>query len=261
MKANHAILAVIISSLFVVSTADANYIVTRFQEGVWNGTVADAGYTTDDAGGRQNQNQDDNYNGATQEIKSGADPFHGVFGFDVSAASTFGRDVAFATLTLTVSYDGDFSETGATYAHDLYELPAGNTSWSETTATFNDQVTLDVTEWYDAGGNPSTLRVAGDSGTFLDGTGLQELEDGQTVTFTIPAIVATDWVQNPASFGGLFFRQTNGTGTDRTFWHTSESSTASFRPLLTLTLVPEPASGLLLLLGSLGCLRRRGRRV
>jgi len=48
-----------------------------------------------------------------------------------------------------------------------------------------------------------------------------------------------------------------GSSTQRFFYHTSEASTASDRPLLTVTVIPEPTSLALFGLGGLALLRRR----
>lgn len=207
----------------------------QFQSCISNGLDSDPTYATDDAHAQPNSGRsDDNFNEPKIRLKSstGGDPVYGILKFDVSAAK--GVTVASASLTLTIKYGGG----GNLISQSLYALPFGNTIWQEGSVTFNNQD--GATPWKDINDSPVNLMLAGTSGTLLDSFHQVELVPGETVTFNIDPSVAQAWVDDPASFTGLFLMQTEGN--DRVFYASGEDSTSSDRPLLTITAAPKPLS-------------------
>ncbi len=206
----------------------------QFQAGISNGLDSDPTYATDDAHAQRNPGQaDENFNKPNIRLKTfkGGDPVFGILKFDVSAAK--GITVASASLTLTIQNGG----VKTLISQTLYALPFGNTSWLEDSATFNTQD--GTTPWKSSNDSPVNLMFAGKSGTLLDSFEQVELVAGETVTFNIDPSVAQAWVDDPASFTGLFLMQTEGS--DQVFYVSGEAPTRSDRPLLTITAVSKPS--------------------
>jgi hypothetical protein len=168
-----------------------------------------------------------------------------------------GQTITGATLTITSQGYQGFGNKSV--ANSLYRVTAADVAWADLQATWQKQTAS--TPW--AGGNgliSGTDYVA----TALDTQNTPNIggagpSDGSTMTFTLNDLsFLPGWINNPSTNAGFFIRQPTGTGAFDKFY-SSDASTVAFRPLLTITLVPEPASFGLLSVGALLALRRRRR--
>lgn len=241
---------VIILTLCACSVGHAQITTLRFQEGVWNGTNSSAGsYNVQDmrtfpAGGD-----------TTLTIRRfGSGYFTSGFRFDLTAAAAYGLPVEQVTLTLRVNSAFDFGPGGGT--HYVRALPAGNTNWTETTATGAEQASGIPWKMTDNSNAPDSWN-AGIFGTLIGTrTFTSTPTNGQYVVYNLDATVVNQWLANPASYAGFVILQPNDDPFYLTFFEASEVGTTSFRPMLQM-IVPEPTAVAMVALGGILLLRRR----
>ena len=211
--------------------------------------------------------------------------YTGILSFDVSGVVSGGLTTAAgdATITITrstgkpdftgvhmwamndadvgwvegVQSSGTESEVGASdWSGQAHDIDAGGQAWA-------GGVGLGQVPWvgytYVGGPDPS------DAGyTLLDE--IASSSEGAASDFTVPQAVVQAWLDgtNP----GVMFSadqpdnwyQTSGQAyRTQTTWHSSEATTVSQRPKLTLDVIPEPATLVVLALGGLAMLLIRRR--
>jgi hypothetical protein len=179
--------------------------------------------------------------------------------------------VGSGTLQLTTGIIGT-AAAGRTV--DAYPIFSSNASWTETGATWNNllesSLTTDTTDsdkpWVnaDGGGSYSGLGAPGEAyaatpvitATIPSGEQLP-------MTFTIPAAIIQNWIDHPSDNAGLLLRLPSEIDADsnkKVYFFPAEYSYAGYHPKLTFTtIVPEPATGALMLIGG-GLLTFRRRR-
>ncbi len=201
---------------------------------------------------------DNNSNGAGQHLFAGTngegDARRGLISFDVAGAVPPGATITGATLTLHMSRSlagaedvslyralaswGEGSSVGtgeegtgapaqpgdATWHYRFYSTQMWNTDGGDFTSTLT-----------------ATTSVAGDG--FYSWSSAQLLADVQ------------DMFTNPAANFGWVLKGVEGVATTTKRFDTRENTTADFRPVLTVTFVPEPAA-----LAAVGLALAAGRR-
>lgn len=254
-----AVAMLIAGSGFVVSAHGAVY---QFQEGVSNGLVSATGYNVADASMRRDT-PSVNY-GSADNLTETINLRAGLLQFDVSAAA--GPGVAAANLTLTVS--GGFSG-GNPATFTLYALPSGNTNWLENTATYANQNETGPIPWKLSNGSDAPSDYAlftaaaappfGSGGQVIGSwTGAEPAIDGQKIVFNLDTVVVSQWVNNPSQNTGFLVWFSTPSNSGNGNFYSSESTTASFRPLLEIYPIPEPGTVMLLGIGgAVLWLRRR----
>jgi hypothetical protein len=183
--------------------------------------------------------------------------YRSLIGFDLSSFSP-PYDISGASLTLWVS-----GRAGATNVpNSLYAISSANGDWTEGQATWNNKNQSLTTPW---AGSPGLSTATTDYlTTALAPTQVTPtVSSSMTFTFNAAGIaLIQSWIDNPLSNTGFLLRQPDGTNSIDAF-HSSESGTLIFHPLLTLEVTippaPEPSSLLLLGLGTLFVARRRRR--
>jgi hypothetical protein len=197
------------------------------------------------------------------DVRGGGIDFAGYLRFDLSGLGA-GITIESATLTLTKVSGASRNDTITSARFALYGLNvvADNTpqNWDESTLTetgtdivgleWNGVVPLDL-----SGGRVTNLDmedVAGITETVVNGG-----SEGGTVSVTGDPLVS--FLQGRVDDNGLVtFIIGNDDGTDRGYGlATKENLTESYRPVLEITYIPEPATIALLGLGGLTLLRRR----
>lgn len=254
-------------SIFLgVQASPAAALQYNFQQGVVNGTQQDAFYDVEDTtlhGCCGNEAVNFGSAATHTTTRPGSGNRHPIFRYDLSAIpENYENKVLNASFTFEAS---GLSGTPRDYIWTIYELPEGNTAWSESTATYNNQVEAS-TPWINASGAlvanafaaGLTGRVVGTvTQTFLTGSG--------TVTIDLDKDIVEEWVKSTDSLPGFWLRQENITAAEGGNGGILSSESAFFfqRPLLSIeATVPEPSSAVLLCLGMVVFARvsRRGRK-
>lgn len=235
-----------------LSVGYAQSTVLRFQEGVWEGTNnAAVSYNVEDM--RTSSAGDGSDTSLTvRRFPSGY--FTTGFRFDLTAAAAYGMPVEQVTLTLRVNFADQFGPGGGT--HYVRALPAGNTNWTEATATGAEQaigIPWKLADNSDAADswNAAVFGTLVGTKTFTTTPSV-----GDYVVYDLDATVVNQWLANPASYAGFVILQPNSDPFYLAFFDASESATASFRPMLQMV-VPEPTTAAFVALGGLMLLRRR----
>lgn len=185
----------------------------------------------------------------THYISWGNNFYMTLFGFDLSGQSGLTAD-ADGTLTLTRDHQGSASNNDI----DFYLLASSSDdSWDENA----DNVNKDGSNAWSAG-NMLGITVA----LSLDTSSLGALlgNTGNTATntaydITIPQATVNAWL---AAGTGTIVGVMPGTTNSMVAWQTSEDTVQAVRPKLVMSLVPEPATLIVLgLSGALMLLKRR----
>lgn len=166
--------------------------------------------------------------------------------FDISSITQ--GTVTNATLTLTQTYSGG----NANILNSLYLIKAADAAWTELQATWDNLNQSTTTPW---AGGPGLA-----SGTDYDATPIATANSpgSGAMTFTLNAAglaAVNDWIANPSVNYGFFIRQADGTFASDQF-HSSEAIGDTLHPLLTLDVIPEPSTMMLLGAGGLLLWRR-----
>ncbi len=198
--------------------------------------------------------------------------------FDVAALA--GLEIQVASLTVTLSSIA--GDTFTDLAFDLYRISDANKAWVGGNVFANPPGANGYATWSEiAETGSNTNPWAGSAGLFTAGTDYvaptlatvvlssADLSAGTQVTFTFSDYAfLEDWASDPTANAGFLLVATGieadgGLTQSYLQFHSSNGTTAAFRPLLSVTAaaapIPEPLSLGLLGLGSLllGCRRRR----
>lgn len=143
---------------------------------------------------------------------------------------------------------------------EVYLISSANVGWNPGTSdglvetgasSWNylrrDAVLANSTNWTGGAG----LGTPGGGGYGLTLLGTLTALDGQTNLMTLSGLesVVQGWIDNPSSNAGLLFRVVDETSATYMAFGSGEMTTISFRPLLTISAVPEPTTAGLLTLG------------
>jgi hypothetical protein len=171
-----------------------------------------------------------------------------------------------ATLQLKV----DLNPSNSSQKIELYSIVSSNAAWGETSATWNNllksSLTTDTTDsdkpWVNAAGTGSYpgLGAPGESYAAVPIATATAPAVGSSFTFTIPASVLQNWIDHPSDNAGLLLRlsvENDSNSNNRVSLYPREVG-STYGPILKFTVVPEPATGALILIGGgLLTLRRR----
>lgn len=169
--------------------------------------------------------------------------YNGLIAFS-NLGLTPGTQVQSATLTFTVSAFGSDFDDDNDAVLEMFELVR---PWDEATSKWANASA--GTPWGTAGAQQDNV----DRGaTLLDSVVVGNLTAPTTITFDIPAAVVQAWIDGTAGHHGLLLRMADDPfDSFQTNLHSSEAATLANRPKLTINVIPEPAS-LMLLMGGAG---------
>ncbi len=172
---------------------------------------------------RLQQSSPSTNNGNTDDITIGGAPSSvSVIKFDLTAIPS-GATIVSATVTFTSR------NVSAAQSCSLYPIKAANSGWTELGSTWN---TINgVTPWAGVNGCGSA-GVDYDASAAATWTSSAAGAGGVADTATFSASVISGWVAAPATNYGLVLR---GSTASSTLYSSSDSSTAAWRPKLSVT--------------------------
>ncbi|MCC6422825.1 MAG: DNRLRE domain-containing protein [Phycisphaerales bacterium] len=201
-----------------------------------------------------------NYSGGTNGLDAGrysALPTRSVISFDLKATGGLsgGETIQSVTLDLTKMLDTNFSSTSTT--NKLLEIHALTHGFNGTQASWNNSAT--GTPWTTAGGDYSSTVLTSVTQSAANNSADTFITSAQFVAAAQDALDNNNGILNliliapnaeAASGNNLYVR-----------FYNSNTTTAAYRPLLTVTtVVPEPATSALFILGGAGALAARHRK-
>lgn len=176
----------------------------------------------------------------------------GLIKFDLTGQIPPGQTIVSATLGLWVYQVVDM--TGDDWADVAPYRVRGTRAWVESQATWN--VFKGSTYW----ATPGCENTSFDRYGTYDGTAIRFTRYSQVnryYTWDVTSSVQTWYAGSEANNGWLIRIVQHDGGSDGLSMNTSESSSVSYRPYLTITYVPEPATLSALGLGALVLIRAR----
>ena len=238
-----------VAGLVLVLAPTAHADIISFQEGV----SPTAGYTHDAVMIRSNDadaNQNDVAAMFIGLAEVGNEILRGLFEFDVSDIPTSNQIDSVSLVLTTLTDTQGINNVGGAGALTTFDVHTHAFDIDETTATWN----------VPGGGAPA----GGTLGTFLTSTSFNVELATQTVTFGDTGAFRTAVSDALADDGILRLIVANNDETnlgkhDFARFFDETAATTDYRPELTVTHTPEPATMSLLALGGLAILRRRRR--
>ncbi|MCD4825272.1 MAG: DNRLRE domain-containing protein [Phycisphaerae bacterium] len=227
-----------------------------FQDGLDSYAGTEDNYLSKEAVANQDYN-----NGGKDYVKvvqSSSGPANIIMRFDVSSLA--GKTITGAKLEL-YAYNSNSVDQNVS----VYEILSANKDWVEGTITGNssqngsscwnyEQYTGSA---WDGGQNGCGVSGTDRAATAMDTVLLDSDTTGTWFDWTLTNSVVQGWADGDNA-GVVFIA--DSTAYSRYYLASSEYSTATLRPKLTITYTPEPATMLLLGIGGLGVLIRRRRR-
>lgn len=248
--------AATVSSIFAMASI-ASATTHTFQDGLdgYNGTQdTNLYYAT---GGEANYNV-----GGETALYFGYSTLS-ILSFDVSSLA--GQEVTSAKLTIYIS---DNSDDGAAIPIQIMQLTDGNAGWQQGSHFYAD-ATASAGEATGANLSHPGTPWTGDPGLYEPGIDFVATPiaspnfdfsagaDGTPITVDLPISLVQQWVDS-VNAGLIITKDWNNYYARGPQIYSSEYGVQSVRPKLEVTVVPEPAAGLMLLC-SIGLLTRRRR--
>lgn len=252
-KTRNVVLGVVlVAAILVLLPGNVNAAVAIFQQNEGNTNLL-------------SEAPDENYgHTGTHQIKNYGGAGRGLLRYDLSSINILGLEISSATLELYMIDHGG----GGTQTLSVYEVKAANADWVAGTSNGAAQTGSSCwnKKWYNtANGDWAGSAGCSTAGTDYESTAMSSRTLGTTVPawyeWTISAAgldVIEDWADGTKANAGFLLRAESLRRNFRSNWN--GGGNAQYRPKLTVTYTPEPATMVLLGMGGIGLLIRRRRR-